>query len=63
MWNSSGGDGYYVGVFKNKTLGLYTMYATEELFAVTLVYISEIIAVRNFYRTAMYNILYRQNLR
>ena len=46
MWNSSGGDGDYVGVFKNKALGLYTMYATEKLFAVTLVYISEIIAVR-----------------
>ncbi|MBE6246054.1 MAG: hypothetical protein E7110_01390 [Bacteroidales bacterium] len=30
MWNSSGGDGYYVGVFKNKTLGLYTMHATEK---------------------------------
>lgn len=43
MGNSSGGDGDYVGVFKNKTLGLYTMYATEELFAATLVYISEIV--------------------
>ena len=30
MWNSSGGDGDYVGVFKNKTLGLYMMYATEK---------------------------------
>ncbi len=41
MWNSSGGE------FKNKALVLYTMYATEnkipELFAMTLVYISEIV--------------------